>query len=152
MAHLILESSLTGTFHDIGIVRNFTPVYTIGNIKILNITSNMNKRYDNNYFSFLKQLCSDNSDEIVSSLLLYYNMLSESEILKFINFKELDIIYKLLSNNIIIKLDKRYIHIKTYYKLLDNLKTYLEKYHIANHLESGIDKATLKTACFLFLL
>ena len=148
LAHLILESSLTGTFHDIGIVRNFTPVYTIGNIKILKITSNMNKRYDNNYFSFLKQLCSDNSDEIVSSLLLYYNILSESEILKFINFKELDIIYKLLSNNSIIKLDKRYIHIKTYYKLLDNLKTYLKKYHIANHLESGIDKATLKTACF----
>lgn len=34
LAHLILESSLTGTFHDIGIVRNFTPVYTLSLIHI----------------------------------------------------------------------------------------------------------------------
>ena len=48
-AQLKLETPISGQIHDIGIVRDYSPVKTIGSIKVLNIPSEMKKRFDEDY-------------------------------------------------------------------------------------------------------
>lgn len=66
-AQLLLEEKITGIYGELGIIRNFSPLYTVGGVKILNILGEKIKRDNKEYIEKLLELdrtgksCEENS-------------------------------------------------------------------------------------------
>ena len=55
-AQLLLEEKITEIYGELGIIRNFSPLYTVGGIKILNILGEKTKRDNKEYIEKLLEL------------------------------------------------------------------------------------------------
>lgn len=55
-AQLLLEENITGIYGEFGIIRNFSPLYTVGGVKILNISGEKVKRSSAEYIEKLLEL------------------------------------------------------------------------------------------------
>ena len=67
-AQLILEKELVGFTGDLGILRNYSPMYTIGGVTILNPLASKTKRFNEEYISRLKGGKDDNIVKLSSSI------------------------------------------------------------------------------------
>lgn len=132
-AKLLLDEKIAVDFRDIGIVRDFSPVTTIGNIIVINPNSKLKSRYDEKYTEMLNLLNVEDELEFLENR-VYYG--------KYENFSE-DNIQKLIANKKIILLDKKYITHRNFEELSEKIEKYLIDFHRDNHLKLGEDKNIL---------
>lgn len=78
-AQLLLEEKITGIYGELGIIRNFSPIYTVGGIKILNILGEKTKRDNKEYIEKLLKLDRTGESSTENSLNCKYlkNILEE---------------------------------------------------------------------------
>ncbi|WP_410208359.1 selenocysteine-specific translation elongation factor [Fusobacterium sp.] len=147
LVQLKLEKPVTGSLHDIGIVRDYSPVRTIGSIKILNIPGSVKKRYDDSYNSALASFNEDNTANLVLNI-LKFSILDIDELSKKINENILSIIDNYISTKEIFITDKKLLHKEMLFKILNNIKIFLKNYHSENHLRPGVEKSEVKYKFF----
>ncbi len=142
-----LEKSLVCNKGDRGLVRNFSPVITIGGIEILNPLGKKVKRKDHNYLENLKSLSSNKRDVQIESIVKNSDDL-------FLTIKKISLILgeKISSplniENIISIEEKYYIYIDNLTALRNKVLEDLKIYHEKNRLALGINTAEIKSRYF----
>lgn len=135
-AKIILEKDIPIYYNDIGVVRNYSPVKTLGKVIILNPNSTQKLRFDDNYIDMLKIFHQNIDDDL---------KLLEHRILYLCEYNKLD------SENIKILLENKkiypingYMHEKELQKILCEIQEILDEFYKNNHLKMGIKKENLK--------
>lgn len=142
-----LEKPLVCNKGDRGLIRNFSPVITIGGIEILNPLGKKVKRKDCNYLENLKSLNSNKKDEQIESIVKNNDEL-------FLTIEKISLLLgeKIISPlNIenIIKVDENYyIHADNLTTLKNRILEDLKIYHKKNRLSLGINTAEIKSRYF----
>ncbi|ERI90259.1 selenocysteine-specific translation elongation factor [Clostridiales bacterium oral taxon 876 str. F0540] len=154
---LRLEETLTAQRNDRFVIRNYSPMYTIGGGIIIEPAAKKAKRFDSNYIEELKIKESGSAESILEKTIekLSCEYPDEAVILKALGKNEENLEEKLkvlLKDKIIVKLtslDKPlYIH-KNYIKQkTTELEKLLLKYHQDNPLKAGISKEEIKNKIF----
>jgi selenocysteine-specific elongation factor len=154
---LRLEETLTAQRNDRFVIRNYSPMYTIGGGIIIEPAAKKAKRFDSNYIEELKIKESGSAESILEKTIekLSCEYPDETVILKALGKNEENLEEKLnvlLKDKIIVKLtslDKPlYIH-KNYIKQkTSELEKLLSKYHQENPLKAGISKEEIKNKIF----
>lgn len=142
-----LEKSLVCNKGDRGLVRNFSPVITIGGIEILNPLGKKVKRKDCNYLENLKNLNSNRKDEQIESIVKNSDdLFLTSEKISLILGEKIN--SPLNIENIISIEEKFYIHIDNLTALKNKVLEDLKIYHEKNRLALGINTAEIKSRYF----
>ena len=142
-----LEKTLVCNKGDRGLIRNFSPVITIGGIEILNPLGKKVKRKDCNYLENLKSLNSNKKDEQIESIVKNSDEL-------FLTIEKISLLLgeKIISplniENIISIEEKYYIHIDNLTALRNKVLEDLKIYHEKNRLALGINTAEIKSRYF----
>ena len=142
-----LEKTLVCNKGDRGLIRNFSPVITIGGIEILNPLGKKVKRKDCNYLENLKSLNSNKRDEQIESIVKNSDEL-------FLTIEKISLllgekIISPLSIENIIKVDENYyIHVGNLIILKNRVLKDLKIYHEKNRLSLGINIAEIKSRYF----
>ncbi|MGB6127614.1 MAG: selenocysteine-specific translation elongation factor [Psychrilyobacter sp.] len=154
-AQLILEKELVGFTGDLGILRNYSPMFTIGGITILNPLATKAKRFDEKLIETLKGGKNDNSiklSSVIEELSSKYptfediklNFGSGEDITesleKLVKNKE---VLELTALNEIIYMHKNYLEGKK-----EELLAILEEFHSKNPLLIGENTSTLRNKVF----
>ena len=154
-AQLILEKEVVGFTGDLGIIRNYSPMYTIGGIVILNPQAVKTKRFNEKYIAKLKGGKDDNfaklssSIEELSSKYPTYEDIKlnfgsseeiESTLKKLVEVKE---VIELTSLSETIYMHKNYIEER---KVI--LLELLEEFHSKNPLLIGENTSTIRNKIF----
>lgn len=142
-----LEKSLVCNKGDRGLVRNFSPVITIGGIEILNPLGKKVKRKDCNYLENLKNLNSNRKDEQIKSIVKNSDdLFLTSEKISLILGEKIN---SPLNIENIINIEKNYyIHIDNLTALRNKVLEDLKIYHEKNRLALGINTAEIKSRYF----
>ena len=142
-----LEKSLVCNKGDRGLIRNFSPVITIGGIEILNPLGKKVKRKDHNYLENLKNLNSNRKDKQIESIVKNSDdlFLTSEKISLLLGEK---IISPLNIENIISIEEKYYIYIDNLTALRNKVLEDLKIYHEKNRLALGINTAEIKSRYF----
>lgn len=142
-----LEKSLVCNKGDRGLVRNFSPVITIGGIEILNPLGKKVKRKDCNYLENLKNLNSNRKDEQIESIVKNSDdLFLTSEKISLILGEKIN--SPLNIENIINIEENYYIHIDNLTALRNKVLEDLKIYHEKNRLALGINTAEIKSRYF----
>lgn len=142
-----LEKTLPCNKGDRGLVRNFSPVITIGGIKILNPLGKKVKRKDSKYLENLKNLNSDRKNKQIE------NIVKNSDEL-FLTIEKISLylgekINSLLNIENIINIGENYyIHTDNLITLKNRVLEDLKIYHEKNKLSLGINIAEIKSKYF----
>lgn len=142
-----LEKTLPCNKGDRGLIRNYSPVITIGGIEILNPLGKKVKRKDHNYSENLKSLSSNKRDVQIESIVKNSDDL-------FLNIEKISLLLgeKIISplniENIISIEEKYYIHIDNLTALRNKVLEDLKIYHEKNRLALGINTAEIKSRYF----
>ena len=142
-----LEKSLVCNKGDRGLIRNFSPVITIGGIEILNPLGKKVKRKDHSYLENLKNLNSNRKDKQIESIVKNSDDL-------FLTIEKISLLLgeKIISplniENIISIEEKYYIHIDNLTALRNKVLEDLKIYHEKNRLALGINTAEIKSRYF----
>ncbi len=153
VAQLRLNSPVTLIKEDRFVIRSYSPVRTIGGGEVLNPIPQKHKQFHAATIAGLKQLSDQTPQEIISYHVkesgfagLAY---SDLRIMTNVPDRQLEnILQDQLSQKIIIQSDKEnrtFIHNKTLEQLKTDMGTYLEGYHQAYPLKTGMPKEELKT-------
>ena len=132
---------------DRGLVRNFSPVITIGGIEILNPLGKKVNRKDCSYLENLKNLNSNRKDEQIESIVKNSDDL-------FLTIEKISLLLgeKIISplniENIINIEENYYIHIDNLTALRNKVLEDLKIYHEKNRLALGINTAEIKSRYF----
>lgn len=154
---LRLEKPLTAQRNDRYVIRNYSPMFTIGGGVIIEPLAPKCKRFDQNYIGQLKIKESGSTSSIVENIVknLSPEFPKVADILKAMGKNEEDLEGKLDSlaeeGNIIkfVTSDKPvYVHKDFVNKKMEMITDILEKYHKANPLRYGISKEEIKTKAF----
>ena len=152
-----LEEELTTQRGDRIVVRNYSPMTTIGGAIIIEPHSKKVKRFDNEYIEELKIKESGSSEDIVEKVVetISSNFPDTKEILKALGRNEEsieEILQTLLKNKKIIKLNSLdnslYIHSRFLMNKCDEINNILDKFHKENPLKVGISKEEVKSKVF----
>ncbi len=155
LAQLILEDSIVGLPGDIGVVRNYSPMDTIGSVKIINMKGERVKRKNTEYIESLTNLLSGGSDYKVEKWL-------DENSSSFPTMKDIaigtgseiavEVVEKLMEEGQVFCLSsielKRYFHINYLQEAEARVVEYLKDYHERNPLKSGANKSEVKNQCF----
>lgn len=155
LAQILLENSVVGLPGDIGVVRNYSPVDTIGSVKILNMTGEKIKRKNLEYINSLTNLLNGSYEYKVEK---WINENSES----FPTLKEIaiatvsevagEVVEALVNEGKVFclqKMDlKRYFHMDYLLKIEKLVFSFLTDYHKRNPLKSGANKSEIKNKYF----
>lgn len=155
LAQLLLEGNIVGLPGDIGVVRNYSPMDTIGSVKILRMNGDRVKRKNTEYIEALRNLLSGNSDYKVERWLIDNGN-------SFPTMKEIalgtgseiaqEVVAKLVEEKKVFVLEsmelKRYIHIDYLKEVEAGVVEYLERYHRDNPLKAGVNKSEVKNKYF----
>lgn len=142
-----LEKTLPCNKGDRGLIRNYSPVITIGGIEILNPLGKKVKRKDSNYLENLKNLNSNRKDKQIESIVKNSDDL-------FLTIEKISLLLgeKIISplniENIISIEEKYYIHIDNLTALRNKVLEDLKIYHEKNRLALGINTAEIKSRYF----
>lgn len=142
-----LEKTLPCNKGDRGLIRNYSPVITIGGIEILNPLGKKVKRKDSNYLENLKNLNSNKKNEQIESIIKNNDNL-------FLNIEKISLllgekITSPLNIKNIINLDENYyIHIDNLTTLKNSILEDLKIYHEKNRLSLGLNIAEIKSRYF----
>lgn len=146
-----LENNLVCTAGDIGIVRNFSPMETIGKIKIISPRGEKTKRNNTEYIRRLENLHGDAKDKILEVLKHTKTTLSSSETISYTLGKKVeDKEITSLCEAIVFSDGEnlKYIHIDNLNLLKEKILTFLKKYHNENPLKNGIPRSEVRTRFF----
>lgn len=152
---LELEENIVAVYGSIGVIRNYSPLDTIGGIKILNPCGTKTKKRNLEYIERLEALAYGDKNSKIISLLKSKKLtfLTLHDIIKEIgeDIKELEI-QNLVINKELISLEnldsKRYISMAEFTKISESIKLLLEDFHNKNRLKKGIQRSELKSKLF----
>ena len=144
-----LEKESAFSVGDIGIVRSFSPVETIGGIEIINIPKERVKRKDLKYLERLEILSSKNKYKKIESIVLNNeNIFTDKKSISLllgekISEKEIE-----NSQNIEKISDNIYVNTERLENLKNKILEYIEQYHEKYPLSVGIKRSELKNRFF----
>lgn len=149
-----LEESMVAVSGDIGVIRNYSPLDTLGGIKILNPQGVKTKKRDMEYLSKLNALAyGDENQKIVSYLDSKKKDLISSDIIS----RDLGIpversaLESLVEKNKILLLEgnpEKYISKNSFQLWGDEVQNFLKDYHEKNSLKRGVAKSEIKNRQF----
>ena len=139
VVQLQLENTIGGILGERGIVRNYSPITTIGGVELLFFPkSDFNRRYLQ-HIDFLNTL-SKNSDRVEE---LFKKDMSLDEISALIG-KNIEL-ESYISSGKIYLLDKKIIQHEILDEKLKLIENYLIEFHQKNNLKKGVTKSTLRS-------
>ncbi|MFL0267810.1 selenocysteine-specific translation elongation factor [Candidatus Clostridium radicumherbarum] len=154
---LRLEEPLTAQRKDNFVLRNYSPMYTLGGGQIIEPVSKKTKRFDNSYIGELKIKESGSQEDILNKLVkkLSKDFPDEQVIIKALGKNDERLserLESLVNDKVLLKLtnlDKPiYIH-KSFLKLkTSEIETLLTDFHKNNPLKAGISKEEIKNKVF----
>lgn len=154
---LRLESEICAQKGDNLVIRNYSPMTTLGGGKVINPVARKAKRFKEDYLNELKLMEKGSIEEVVENVVL---SLSDSfpnsqEIIKGLgrNVENIDyILEKLYENKKIIRIEngkaKFFIHNKFFTKKSEEIYEILKSFHEENPLKVGMNKEELRSKSF----
>lgn len=147
-----LEKPLVCSTGEIGILRTYSPMDTIGGIKIISPLGQKTKRNNTSYIQSLKSLMGENKEKIEEIIKnSSSNLITAKEVSIYLGKEITDDEIIELNDNIIrfkISEESKYFHIKNYNFLKNSIQEYLEKFHINNSLKKGASRSEIKNKFF----
>ncbi|MFL0247438.1 selenocysteine-specific translation elongation factor [Candidatus Clostridium stratigraminis] len=154
---LRLEEPLTAQRKDNFVLRNYSPMYTLGGGQLIEPVSKKARRFDNSYIEELKIKESGSQEDILDKLVekLSKDFPDEQVIIKALGKNDERLserLENLVKDKVLLKLtslDKPiYIH-KSFLKLkTSEIEKLLTDFHMANPLKAGISKEEIKNKVF----
>lgn len=135
-----LEEKIGGVLGERGIVRNYSPVSTIGGIELLDFSTKKFDRKDIQQITLLEILSQENRDRKIEELIKRDR--SVEEISKRLG-EDISLV-KMLEERKIFLLDKRYIHKDTALEKISTIMEELKKFYSENRLRRGILKSQIR--------
>lgn len=139
-----LEEILGGVLKERGIVRNYSPISTIGGIELLDFSKKEFNRKDTKQIELLKVLSQEDNEKKVEELI---KIDRELEYI-FSLFGEEISLENLIETKKIFLLDKKYIHRDVLLEKISIIVDELEKFYSENRLVRGILKSQIKERYF----
>lgn len=139
-----LEEVLGGVLKERGIVRNYSPISTIGGIELLDFSKKEFNRKDIKQIELLKVLSQEDNEKKVEELIKTDRELEDI----FSLFGEKISLENLIETKKIFLLDKKYIHRDTLLEKISRIVDELEKFYSENRLVRGILKSQIKERYF----
>ncbi len=151
IAQLVLEKPIIAINDDVVVVRNYSPLVTIGGGKIINVKATSAKRFDEQYLKKINK--NDNLDDVAKLENIIYDLSS-----KYLSYSELephlisipnyqDIINNQLINQTV-TIGDSIIHKRYIEELEQSLKEYLTTYHQDNPYKLGESIANIRQKFF----
>lgn len=152
---LELEEDIVAVTGDIGVIRNYSPLDTIGGIKILNPSGIKVKKRDPEYIKRLEILAHGGKEDKILSILKTKELKAQTveELNKELRDKVEDFeIRSLLSNNSIVRIDEKdeikYISKEQFEIGKEKIKEYLYSFYEKSPLRDGVSRAEIKNKLF----
>lgn len=139
-----LEEVLGGVLKERGIVRNYSPISTIGGIELLDFSKKEFNRKDIKQIELLKVLSQEDNEKKVEELIKTDRELEDI----FSLFGEKISLKNLIEAKKIFLLDKKYIHRDILLEKISIIVDELEKFYSENRLMRGILKSQIKERYF----
>lgn len=139
-----LEEVLGGVLKERGIVRNYSPISTIGGIELLDFSKKEFNRKDTKQIELLKVLSQEDNEKKVEELIKIDRELEEI----FSRFGEEISLENLIETKKVFLLDKKYIHKDILLEKISIIVDELEKFYSENRLVRGILKSQIKERYF----
>lgn len=139
-----LEEVLGGVLKERGIVRNYSPISTIGGIELLDFSKKEFNRKDIKQIELLKVLSQEDNEKKVEELIKIDRELENI----FSLFGEEISLKNLIETKKVFLLDKKYIHRDTLLEKISIIVDELEKFYSENRLVRGILKSQIKERYF----
>lgn len=139
-----LEEVLGGVLKERGIVRNYSPISTIGGIELLDFSKKEFNRKDIKQIELLKVLSQEDNEKKVEELIKTDRELEDI----FSLFGEKISLKNLIEAKKIFLLDKKYIHRDILLEKISIIVDELEKFYSENRLVRGILKSQIKERYF----
>lgn len=139
-----LEETLGGVLKERGIVRNYSPISTIGGIELLDFSKKEFNRKDTKQIELLKVLSQEDNEKKVEELIKIDRELENI----FSLFGEEISLENLIETKKVFLLDKKYIHRDTLLEKISIIVDELEKFYSENRLVRGILKSQIKERYF----
>lgn len=139
-----LEEILGGVLKERGIVRNYSPISTIGGIELLDFSKKEFNRKDTKQIELLKVLSQEDNEKKVEELIKIDRELEDI----FSLFGEKISLENLIEVKKIFLLDKKYIHRDILLEKISIIVDELEKFYSENRLVRGILKSQIKERYF----
>ena len=144
-----LEKESAFSAGDIGIVRSFSPVETIGGVEIINIPKERVKRKDLKYLERLEILSSKNKYKKIESIVLNNeNIFTDKESISLLLGEKISEKEMENSQNIEKISDNIYVNTERLENLKNKILEYIEQYHEKYPLSVGIKRSELKNRFF----
>ena len=144
-----LEKESAFSVGDIGIVRSFSPVETIGGIEIINIPKERVKRKDLKYLERLEILSSKNKYKKIESIVLNNeNIFTDKESISLLLGEKISEEEIENSQNIEKISDNIYVNTERLENFKNKILEYIEQYHEKYPLSVGIKRSELKNRFF----
>ncbi|WP_321330413.1 selenocysteine-specific translation elongation factor [uncultured Ilyobacter sp.] len=155
LAQLVLETPLVGLPGDIGIVRNYSPMDTIGSVKIVNMKGKKVKRKNSEYIDSLTNLLNGSSYNKIENWIIknseFFPPIKDIVVATGDETTE-KVVSNLVENKKIFCLKelepKRYLHINHLIKIEREISLFLGDYHEKNPLKPGANKAEIMNKYF----
>ena len=152
---LELEEDIVAVSGDIGVIRNYSPLDTIGGIKILNPSGIKVKKRDAEYIKRLEILAHGGKEDKILSILKTKELKAQTveELDKELRDKIEDFeIRSLLNSNSIIKIEekeeKKYISKEQFEIAKEKIRDYLYRFYEKAPLRDGVSRAEIKNKLF----
>lgn len=139
-----LEEILGGVLKERGVVRNYSPISTIGGIELLDFSKKEFNRKDTKQIELLKVLSQEDNEKKVEELIKIDRELENI----FSLFGEEISLENLIETKKVFLLDKKYIHRDTLLEKISIIVDELEKFYSENRLVRGILKSQIKERYF----
>lgn len=144
-----LEKESAFSVGDIGIVRSFSPVETIGGVEIINIPKERVKRKDLKYLERLEILSSKSKYKKIESIVLNNeNIFTDKESISLLLGEKISEKEMENSQNIEKISDNIYVNTERLENLKNKILEYIEQYHEKYPLSVGIKRSELKNRFF----
>lgn len=147
-----LEEEISSRSGDKIVIRNYSPIETLGGGSVLDAKANKCKRFKEEYIENLKIKESGSLNKKIENLLKDLNtIVSLNDIKNEINKEEeviLDSLKELEEEKRIISLDNMYIHNRFLLDKSEELVQLLNKFHLENSLKIGMKKEEIKSKIF----
>jgi selenocysteine-specific elongation factor len=155
LAQLILENEIVGFSGDLGILRSYSPVHTIGGITILNPSGTKTKRFDKDYISKLstgKDNIKSKLENTIKEMSLEYPGFEEIK-LKFGSSEDISLsLEELIGEKKVFVLEslseKVYVHNEFLEEKGKEIHEYLTDFHKKNPLKIGENISVIRNRIF----
>lgn len=141
---LELEKKIAGVLGEKGIIRNYSPISTIGGIELLDFSKDKFNKKNLEYINFLEALSQEDVEKKVENLIKIGREIKEISVLfgRDISLKNL------IDKKKIFFLGEKYIHLDVVLQSLNSIVQDLEEYYDENRLKVGILKSQIKDKYF----